>query len=116
MSTIYHIKTAIVCSLTRELLRNNHYFKAIFKFFASLDANNSLAIYLPDMKFRRFIATSMPKMSDWSIIKQASYEALKCVASIAWFYGSPQRVAFLTFTERHAIGAKRYDLERNSVE
>ena len=51
-----------------------------------------------------------------SIIKQTSYEALKCVANIAWFYGSPQRVAFLTFSERHVTGTKRYGLERNSVE
>ena len=50
-----------------------------------------------------------------SIIKQASYEAWKCVANIAWFYGSPQGVAFLTFKERPAIVAKRCGLERNSV-
>ena len=50
-----------------------------------------------------------------SITKQASYEALKCVANKACFYRSPQRLAFLTFTERPAIGAKRCGLERNSV-
>ena len=49
-------------------------------------------------------------------IKQARYEALKCVANIACFHGLPQRVAFLTFTERPAIGAKRCGLERHSVE
>ena len=40
------------------------------------------------------------KIAAGSIIKQASYEALKCVSNIAWFYRSHQRVAFLTFTER----------------
>ena len=51
-----------------------------------------------------------------SIIKQASYEALTCIANKAWFYRLLQRVAFLIFTERPAIGAKRCGLERNSVE
>ena len=51
-----------------------------------------------------------------SIIKQASYEALKCVANIAWFHGLPLRVASLIFTGQPAIGAKRWGLERNSVE
>ena len=55
-------------------------------------------------------------MAAGSIIKQASYEALKCVAYIAWFHGLPKRVAFLTFTELPAIGAKRCGLDRNSVE
>ena len=51
-----------------------------------------------------------------SIIKQTSYEALKCVANIAWFYRLPPRVAFLTFTERPAIAAKICGLERQSME
>ena len=41
--------------LRRELLRNKHLFKDKFKLFDSLDANNSLAISLSDIKFRRFI-------------------------------------------------------------
>ena len=85
-----------------------------------MDANNSLAVHFPDIKFHRFIGIGKGlracQIAAGSIIKQASYEALKCVANIAWFYGLPQRVAFLTFTERPAIGAKRRGLERNSVE
>ena len=123
MKTIYRIRTGIVCGLRRELLRNNHILKAKLKLFDSLDANNSSAIFF--FFFARYKILQVYRYGQGlracqtaagSIIRQASYEALKCVANIAWFYGSPQRNAFLIFTKRPAIGAKRYGLERNSVE
>ena len=49
MNRIYRIKTAIDCGLRRGLLRNNHLFKATFKLFASLDANNALANNLAEL-------------------------------------------------------------------
>ena len=49
MNTIYRIKTAVVFGEIITFLRQN------LRLVANLDVNNSLAIYLPDMKFRRFI-------------------------------------------------------------
>ena len=55
MNTIYRIKTAIVCGLRREFLRNNQFLRPNLRLQASLDANNSFAIYLPDTKIHRLI-------------------------------------------------------------
>ena len=72
MNTIYRIKTAIVCGLRRELLRNKYLLKAKFKLFDSLDAYNSLDMFLPVKTFCRFIGMGKVYEHDKLLLDRSS--------------------------------------------
>ena len=55
MNTIYRIKQPLFAALDASYCKMTTFLRPNLRLVASLEANNSLAIYLPDIKFRRLI-------------------------------------------------------------